>query len=75
MWVLKGLALGSAIFLVGTVAFFFIAVLRPVKADTATRLSVLYGVTFANPNFWVALLACLALGVCLLASWPVQIQN
>jgi hypothetical protein len=75
MWILKGLALGSAIFFVGTVAFLFIAVLRPVKANTATGLSVLYGVTFANPYFWVALVACLALGVCVLASWPVQIQN
>jgi len=46
-----------------------------VKANTATGISVLYGVTFANPYFWFALVACLALGVCLLASWPVQIQN
>ena len=74
MWVLKGLALGSAIFVVGTVAFILLVTMRYSKAD-AIGLSALYGHTVANPAWWVALVACLTLGVCLLASWPVRIQH
>lgn len=74
MWILKGLSLGLAFFVVGTIAFLLMTVMRP-RPGVATSLSALQAITINNPGFWVALLACLALGVALVGSWPVPVQR
>jgi ABC-type antimicrobial peptide transport system permease subunit len=70
MWIVKGSFLGAAFFVVGTIIF-LVRVIGRGQAQ-ATGLSVLSGLTINNPFFWVALLACLMLGVSLVASWPVR---
>ena len=67
MWIVKGLALGSTFFVVGTVIFIYLTVIRPSQAQ-ATGLSVIQSVTTQNPFFWVALFACIALGLSLCGS-------
>jgi hypothetical protein len=73
MWIARGLLLGSGIFVMGTLIFLWFAVLSPVRSGTATGLSVITGMTVSNPFFWAALVACLVLGVSVMASWPVRI--
>jgi hypothetical protein len=72
MWIVKGVSLGTAFFLVGTIVFLFLTVFSPIESNKATGLSAITGVTTQNPFFWAALVACLVLGVCLVASWPVR---
>lgn len=74
MWIVKGLALGSTFFVIGTILYIYMAIIRPSQAQ-ATGLSVIQGVTIHNVFFWVALVACLALGICLSASWPTRIPS
>ena len=73
MWIIKGISLGTGFFVVGTIAFLLLTVFRPLSTSKATGLSALTGMTTANPFFWTALLACLVLGVCLVASWPTRV--
>jgi hypothetical protein len=74
MWILKGVTLGSAFFVVGTITFLLLTVFRPLSTSKATGITVLTGMTTQNPFFWVALVACLMLGVSLVASWPVPVR-
>jgi hypothetical protein len=74
MWILKGVSLGTGFFVVGTIAYLLLTVFRPLSTSKATGLSALVGMTTGNPFFWTALVACLVLGVCLVASWPVRVQ-
>jgi hypothetical protein len=74
MWIVKGVSLGAAFFVVGTITFLLLTIFRPISTSKATGLSAITGMTTANPFFWTALVACLVLGVCLVASWPVRIQ-
>ena len=74
MWIVKGVSLGAAIFVVGTTACLFLTVFSPISTSKATGMSAITGMTTANPFFWAALIACLVLGVCLVASWPVRVQ-
>ena len=74
MWILKGVSLGTGFFVVGTIAFLLLTVFRPFSASRATGISAITGMTTQNPFFWVALVACLMLGVSLVASWPVPVR-
>ena len=73
MWVAKGLLLGLGMFLVGTVLFLG-ATVRPRGSNAAIAVSVFTGMTYYNPLWWTALLACLLLGVSLVGSWPVPVK-
>jgi hypothetical protein len=74
MWLIKGISLGTGFFVVGTICFLLLTIFRPLSTSRATGLSAITGMTTANPFFWTALVACLVLGVCLVASWPVRVQ-
>ena len=74
MWIVKGLALGSTFFVIGTILYLYLAVIHPSHAQ-ATGLTVIQGLTVQNIFFWVALVACLALGLCFSASWPNRIPS
>jgi hypothetical protein len=74
MWLLKGLSLGTGFFVVGTNAFLLLTIFRPFSTSRATGISAITGVTTGNPFFWLALVACLMLGVSLVASWPVRVH-
>ena len=69
MWV-KGGFLGLGVFVVGTLVF-LLAVFKP-RTNTAIGLSAIAGLTYHNPWFWIALVACLALGLAIIGSWPVR---
>jgi hypothetical protein len=74
MWIVKGISLGTGFFVVGTICFLLLTVFRPISTSKATGITVLTGMTTQNPFFWAALVACLVLGVCLVASWPVPVK-
>jgi hypothetical protein len=74
MWLIKGISLGTGFFVVGTIGFLLLTVFRPISASKATGLSALVAMTTGNVFFWLALVACLTLGVCLVASWPVPVK-
>jgi hypothetical protein len=74
MWFIKGISLGAGLFVVGTICFLLLTIFRPLSTSRATGLSAITGMTTANPFFWAALVACLVLGVCLVASWPVRVH-
>jgi len=71
MWVLKGSALGLAIFFVLSLLF-VINAMRPFEAGKATGLSVIAGVTVHNGLWYLALVGSLALGWAILGSWPTR---
>jgi hypothetical protein len=71
MWILKGVSLGAGLFFLGSFLF-LIMWLRPFASGMAIGLSAIAGITILNPFFWVALVACLALGVSIVGSWPVR---
>jgi hypothetical protein len=73
MWLVKGIFLGAGFFVAGTIAFLFLTIFRPLSTSKATGLSAIAGMTAANPFFWTALVACLVLGICLVASWPLRV--
>jgi hypothetical protein len=72
MWIIKGISLGTGFFVIGTICFLLLTIF--LSTSKATGLSAITGVTTANPFFWLALVACLMLGVSLVASWPVRVQ-
>jgi hypothetical protein len=74
MWLIKGIFLGTGFFVIGTIAFLLLTIFRPVSTSRATGLSAIVGMTTGNPFFWTALVACLVLGVCLAASWPLRVH-
>jgi len=73
VWILKGSVLGLLMFSAGTIAFLLLTVSRPLGTAKATGLSALTGMTTANPFWWTALVCCVVLGCCLVASWPVRV--
>ena len=75
MWILKGVSLGAAFFVAGTIGFLLLTVFSPFSASKATGISALAGLTTSNPFWWTALVACLILGCCIVASWPVRVPS
>jgi hypothetical protein len=73
MWIIKGVGLGLFLF-VAFVVFRFVANMRFSKAN-AIGLSAVYGLTVGSYVFWLALLCCIGLGICVLGSWPVRVQH
>ena len=69
MWILKGSLLGLGLFVFGTLLF-LIAAAGPFRANRAIGLNVITGLTIHNLWFWIALAACLALGLAIVGSWP-----
>jgi len=72
VWILKGSFVGLLMFSAGTVAFLSLTVFRPFSTSKATGLSALAAMTTENPFWWTALVCCVVLGCCLVASWPVR---
>jgi hypothetical protein len=75
MWIMKGLLLGSGLFAMGTLVFLKLTLFSSIQGSTATSVRALQGYTTQNPFFWIALAACLALGVSVVGSWPVRIPS
>jgi hypothetical protein len=75
MWIVRGLLLGSGLFAMGTLVFLKLTLFGQVHGTTATSLRALQGYTTQNPFFWIALVACLALGVSIIGSLPVRIPS
>ena len=72
MYIVKGVLLGSGLFVVGVVCYLLLTVFNPIRGTAATGLTAITGVTIQNPFFWIALVSCIALGISLCASWPVR---
>lgn len=81
MWILKGTLLGLLFFVVGMLLFLtaFLRRLGPLPAPPGQQWAIDIGVinrlTVNNAWFWVALVACLALGYAIMASWPSSIAR
>ena len=73
MWVIKGVGLGLLMFSL-FVVFLFVGHLRFLSKGTAIGLSAIIGLTVGNYLFWLALLCCIGLGICVCGSWPVRVQ-
>ena len=75
MWIVKGVSLGSAFFVVGTLVFLFFRVFWPVEASKATALSALTALTTRNPVWWSVLVAALVLGCVIVRAWPLRVPS
>ena len=74
MWVIKGISLGLAMFVVGFIAFNVVTA-PPMRPGTAIGLSYVYASTVGNPFFWLGLLGCLLVGVSVVGSWPIRVPS
>ena len=63
MWILRGLLLGLGLFSMGALVFLKLTLFSSVHGNTATSVRALQRYTTHNPFFWVALVACVILGV------------
>jgi hypothetical protein len=72
MWIAKGIFLGAAMFAVGAIVYLVFAVRAEMAGSEARAigLTVIQALTIQNPYFWVALVACIVLGVSIVRSWP-----
>ncbi len=81
MWILKGTLLGLLLFSVGTFLFLiaFLRRLGPILAPAGQHwtfdIGLISRLTIRNNWFWIALVACLALGYAIVASWPSSIPR
>ena len=75
MWIVKGTFLGTWLFAFGTIAFLYFAIFRNMRPNSAVSLNVITGLITQNPLWWVALLACIALGCALVGSWPGKVPS
>lgn len=75
MWIVKGTFLGTWLFSFGTIAFLYFAIYRNLRPNTAVSLHVITSLTTQNPLWWIALVACIALGCALIASWPRKVPS
>lgn len=62
MWILKGLAVGTVIFIVFTV-YYLKSIIGPTQANKATSLGMLARSTIQQPLYWLAFLMALGSGV------------
>jgi hypothetical protein len=70
MWIAKGALLGIWLFSFGTVAFLYLALYRHLQPQTAVAVDVITHMTTHNVLWWIALAACLAIGLLITRSWP-----
>jgi hypothetical protein len=73
MWIAKGTFLGAWLFSFGTIAFLYLAVLRNRPPHSAVSVNILTSLTTQNAWWWIALVACLALGCAIVRSWPLTV--
>ena len=73
MWIMKGAALGLALFSVGTLGFLMLTI-RPAGSHSAIGVGALLGMTTGNFLWWTALVASVVLGCCIVGSWPVPVK-
>jgi hypothetical protein len=79
MWIAKGVLLGFGLFVGGLFLLVVLSVLSAIvkgsiQYNHATSVGVIYGMTFGNPFFYLALLGCLLVGVSLVGSWPIPVR-
>src|SRR5262249_31350876 len=71
MWILKGTLLGVWLFSFGTMAYLYLALFRKLPSGAGMISSnVFTGLTTSSPAWWLALIACLAIGLAITNSWP-----
>jgi len=70
MWIAKGVFLGLWLFGFGTITFLYFAIYRNLQPRTAVAVNVVTSYTSQNLWWWVALAACIALGLALVRSYP-----
>ena len=74
MWIVKGTFLGAWLFAFGTIAFLYFALFRNLPHLSAVSLNLITGLTTQNTWWWVALVACIAIGCALIGSWPRKVS-
>jgi hypothetical protein len=67
MWIVKGSLWGMLLFVFGTLLFFVLTFMKT-RTNSAIGLKVISGLTIYNVWFWVALVACVSLGLAVEAS-------
>ena len=75
MWIVKGTFLGTWLFAFGTIAFLYFAIFRNLRPNSAVGLSVIMGLTTQNLLWWIALVACIAIGCALVGSWRGKVPS
>lgn len=76
MWMLKGLLLGAAMFVVGAITYLVLALRADAQhsESRAVGLSVISYLTVYNPYFWASLVAALVIGCAIVRSWPTGVS-
>jgi len=79
MWILKGILVGVGLFVSGLVLMAIVSISfafgrGQVQAQHATSSGVIYGQTFGNPFFYLALLGCMLNGTAVAGSWPTPVR-
>jgi hypothetical protein len=79
MWILKGILVGFGLFVSGLVLTAIVSISfafgrGQVQAQHATSLGVIYGQTFGNPFFYLALLGCMLIGIAVVGSWSTSVR-
>lgn len=69
MWIAKGTLLGIWLFSFGMLGYSFWSSHR-IPGQSGMFDIRLYAMAFSNPSFWLALVACLAIGLIIARSWP-----
>lgn len=71
----KGTFVGAWLFAFGTIAFLYFALFRNRPPLSAVSLGLITGPTTQNNWWWVALVACIAIGCALVSSWPRKVPS
>lgn len=69
MWMAKGTLLGVWFFTFGTIALFYWDS-RRIPGSRMIDIRALTVMAVSNPTWWLALVACLAIGLIIARSWP-----
>jgi hypothetical protein len=74
MFLIKGVALGLAIFAAFSVLYLWAWGMLPISSNKAIGLVALRALTVQNTLYWITAVLMLALGCVIMAMWPVKIS-